>query len=491
MKFHNAAALFIGLLSLTALLTRAADSAPKYNILFIMSDDMRNELGSSGGMAKTPNLDKLAAAGVRFDRTFCQFPLCNPSRSSMLTGRDVANTGVLGNRTYFRDVHPELITMPQYFQQHGYITVRHGKIFHGGLDDLPSWNEGGDKRGVDREEPDRPSEAALDTGATTMRSPGERNKYSDRTIVVPDDGHDEIEYKNVELTIAALDKYKAGEKPFFIACGFSKPHSPPAAPQKFYDLYPLDSIQLPVDFAPRPTVPEGFPPHSIRAHNADLFIGRDATPEEAKKVIQAYLASISWVDDNIGVVLAALDRLGLRDKTIIVFTVDHGYQLGEKGKWSKAGSLFEEGDRIPLIIDIPNNPANGKPCERVVEALDIYPTLVELAGLPPAPNQQGRSLVPLLKDPTGEWDQPAFSVWSEDGKTFTGTAVRTDRWRYAEFDQGKGGAIHFDMQADTHQIKNLASDPQYSDVFKKLSALIKSHNAEWPANAKAAEKVNP
>jgi len=474
-------------LSLTTSVTRAAD-APHYNILFIMSDDMRNELGSSGGMAKTPNLDKLAAAGVRFDHTYCQFPLCNPSRSSMLTGRDVANTGVLGNRTYFRDLHPELVTMPQYFQQHGYITVGHGKIFHGGLDDLPSWTEGGNKRGVDPDEPDRPSEAALEAGATTKpaggRAPMDRNLYSDRTIVVPDDGHDEIEYKNVEATIAALEKYKDGGKPFFIACGFSKPHSPPAAPQKFYDMYPLDSIQLPVDFAPRPTVPEGFPPHSIRARNADLFIGRDASPEEAKKVIQAYLASISWVDDNIGVVLAALDRLHLRDNTIVVFTVDHGYQLGEKGKWSKAGSLFEEGDRIPLIIDVPHNPANGTPCERVVEGFDIYPTLVELAGLPPAPNQQGRSLVPLLKDPAGEWDHPAFSVWSEDGKTFTGTAVRTDRWRYAEFDQGKGGAMLFDMNADPHQLKNLANDPQYADVCKKLSALIKTHNAGWPPNLK-------
>ena len=489
MKFRHAATLFACLLTFTTPFARAADT-PKYNILFIMSDDMRNELGSSGGMAKTPNLDKLAAAGVRFDRTFCQFPLCNPSRSSMLTGRDVANTGVLGNRTYFRDVHPELLTLPQYFQQHGYITIRHGKIFHGGLDDLPSWNEGAAPRGVDNEEPERPSEAA--TQATTRpanraRANLPRGQYSDRTIVVPDDGHDEAEYKNVQLTIAALEKNKDGGKPFFIACGFSKPHSPPAAPQKFYDLYPLDSIQLPVDFQPRPTVAEGFPLHSIRARNADLFIGRDASPEEAKKVIQAYLASISWVDDNIGVVLAALDRLGLRDKTIIVFTVDHGYQLGEKGKWSKAGSLFEEGDRIPLIIDVPNNPGNGKPCERIVEALDIYPTLVELTGLPPAPNQQGTSLVPLLKDPAGEWDHPAFSVWSEDGKTFTGTAVRTERWRYAEFDQGKGGAMLFDMQADPHQLKNLANDPQYTDVVAKLSALVKSHNAEWPAN-KPAEK---
>jgi iduronate 2-sulfatase len=467
-----------------------AQEAPKYNVLFIMSDDMRNEIGSSGGMAKTPNLDKLGAAGVRFDRTFCQYPLCNPSRSSMLTGRDVSTTGVLGNRTYFRDAHPDFVTLPQYFQQHGYITIRHGKIFHGGLDDVPSWNEGGAPRGVDMEEQERPSEAAAAAGAVATRPAGggpalSRAAHSDRTIVVPDDGKDDNEYHNVELTIAALEKNK--DRPFFIACGFSKPHSPPAAPQKFYDLYPIDSIQLPVDFEPRPTVPEGFPPHSIRTRNADLFIGRDASPEEAKKVIQAYLASISWVDDNVGQVLAALDRLGLRDKTIVVFTVDHGYQLGEKGKWSKAGSLFEEGDRIPLIIDVPHNPGNGTPCERIVEGLDIYPTLAELAGLPPPPNLEGRSLVPLLKDPAGEWDHPAFSVWSEDGRTFTGTAVRTARWRYAEYDQGKGGALLFDMQADPHQLKNLANDPKYAEEQAKLSALVKEHNAKWAPNLKAAE----
>ena len=466
-----------------------AQETTKYNVLFIMSDDMRNELSSSGGMAKTPNLDKLGAAGVRFDRTFCQFPLCNPSRSSMLTGRDVSSTGVLGNRTYFRDAHPDWVTLPQYFKQHGYVTVRNGKIFHGGLDDVPSWNEGGTARGVDAEEPERPSEAAAAAGATTRPAAGgpafSRAAHSDRTIVVPGDGTDSGEYKSVERTIAALEKYK--DRPFFIACGFSKPHSPPAAPQKFYDLYPLDSIQLPVDFEPRPTVPEGFPPHSIRARNADLFIGRDASPEEAKKVIQAYLASISWVDDNVGQVLAALDRLGLRDKTIVVFTVDHGYQLGEKGKWSKAGSLFEEGDRIPLIVDVPHNAGNGTACERIVEGLDIYPTLVELAGLPTPPNLEGRSLAPLLKDPNGEWDHPAFSVWSEDGRTFTGTAVRTARWRYAEYDQGKGGALLFDMQADPHQLKNLVNDPQYAEERAKLSALVKEHNAKWPANLKAAE----
>lgn len=460
--------------------------APKYNVLFFMSDDMRPELACYGNpIATTPTIDALARSGVMFERGYCQYPLCCPSRSSMLTGRQVINTGVYGNRTWLGDLHPEFISLPKWFKQHNYVTARSGKIFHGGIDDTEAWIAGGEARvlagaGEVKPAPDGPDlkpdpaeltdlakrnqEASSSTGLTT-------SKYSDRTIVLEGNGEGNGDYTTADRAIDYLQLYK--DQPFFIACGFVKPHSPPTAPQRFYDMYGIDKIQLPVDFAPHRTVPEGFPEGCLRPENADLFIGRDATPEEARRVTQAYLSSIAWVDWNMGRVIAELDRLGLREKTIIVFSADHGYQLGEKGKWSKAGSLWEEGSRIPIIIDAPNAKGNGQKCTRIVQTLNLYPTLVDLCGLPMPEGQEGLSMTPLLENPQAEWDHPAYTVWSEDGKTLTGVAVRIERWRYAEY--VLGGPMLLDMENDPHQLKNLAHDPQYADVTAKMSALIQKY----------------
>ena len=233
---------------------------------------------------------------------------------------------------------------------------------------------------------------------------------------------------------------------------------------------------MPVDFSPRPTVPEGFPKAAIRQRNADLFIGRDASEKEAKEMTRAYLASTAWMDWNVGRVLAELDKQGLRDNTIIVFWGDHGYQLGEKGKWSKAGSLFEQGDRTPFLVVVPKSKSNGQAIERVVQNVDFYPTLAELCGLSVAKELEGRSLVPLLKNVKADWNHPAFTVWSEDGKTYHGVAVRNERWRYAEFgENGSNGAMLFDTLADPNELKNLADDPKLSDVRKELSAHVRKY----------------
>jgi iduronate 2-sulfatase len=462
----------------------AADTN-KLNVLFIISDDLRCELGCYGSkLAKSPNIDKLAASGVRFDRAYCQFPLCNPSRSSMLTGRQPKTTGILGNRGFFRDAHPDFVSLPQLFKTNGYATLRAGKVFHGGIDDTDAWDEGGEARGSNAEasapdlrrndelifaqyhlpnnRPDRDADAQLTQA-----------QRSDRYLILSGNGEGHPENAIADRTIAFLQRYK--DKPFFIACGFSKPHSPPTAPERFYEMYPVDSIPLPPNFAPRPTVPEGFPRLSIRPRNADLFINRDATPEAAKEMIRAYLASVSWMDWNLGRVIAELDRLKLREKTVVVFWGDHGYQLGERGKWSKAGSLFEQGARLPLMVVAPNAAGNGHPSPRVVESLDIFPTLAELCGLPAPKGLEGESFVPLLKDPSAAWDHPAYTIWSEDGRTFTGVSVRTERWRYAEFDAGKGGAMLFDEMADPDELKNLADDPRLATVRAELSALVRKY----------------
>ena len=454
------------------------------NVLFVMSDDMRTELGcyASRFHAQTPNFDKLAAQGVRFDRNYCQFPLCNPSRSSLFTGRPPLTTRVLGNRDSVVQLHPEWTTLPRLFRENGYTTLRSGKLFHAGLDDPKAWTD----FCCDAESL-HPTAVATRLNIPRVQVPmpngvlpvlpqdNQRAAHSDQLLMLEGNGEGAGDFKVADMAIANLRKCKDG--PFFIGCGFSKPHSPPEAPRRFYDLYDPAKITLPPDFAAWPTVPPGFPQAAIRMRNADLFIGRGATPDEARQVIRAYLASISWVDYNLGRVLSELDSLGLRHNTLIVFVADHGYQLGEKGKWSKAGSLFENGTRVPLIIHMPDASGNGRASTRIVQSLNLYRTVAELAGLDVPPAVEGRSMVPLLHDPRASWDHPAFSIWSEDGKTVHGTMVRTEQWRYAEFGKAAAnGAMMFDVHADPLELTNVADDPKNAAMRAQLSKLIANHN---------------
>ncbi len=385
----------------------------------------------------------------------------------MLTGRYPQTTGVLGNRTWFGHEHPDYVSLPKYFQQNGYVTLRSGKIFHGGLDEDDAWNVGGEPRTFDLRTP------VSDESVQAERRAQSNREKSDQWVVLPGEGEQHGDYRAADGAVRLLGEHQ--QQPFFLAVGFANPHSPLEAPERFYDLYDVDKIPLPPDFAPRPTVPAGFPAAAIRPKNADLFVGRDATPELAREMIRAYLAATSFMDWNVGRVVSELDRLGLRESTIIVFWSDHGYQLGEKGKWSKAGSLYEQGARVPLIVVDPRAAGNGKACPRVVESIDIYPTLVELCGLPPVAGLEGRSLVPLLKDPDAAWDHPAFTIWSEDGQKATGISVRTDGWRYTEYPGPNGGAVLFDETTDPHEMHNLADDPQYANERARLSKLIEDH----------------
>jgi arylsulfatase A-like enzyme len=235
-------------------------------------------------------------------------------------------------------------------------------------------------------------------------------------------------------------------------------------------MYDAKRIPLPVDFAPVPASPPGFPKASVPAKNGDLFIDREASPEAAKEMIRAYWASLTFTDWNVGRVLAELDQLNLRGNTVIVFWGDHGYHLGEKGKWSKHGSLFEIGTRVPLIVVAPGAAGNGQACPRIVQSLDIYPTLVELCGLNPPSGLEGHSLAPLVANPQANWEYPAFSVMGNSGKA-SGHAVRTERYRYAEYESG--GAMLFDHQTDPHEETNLADKPELAEVRAKLSDLIR------------------
>jgi arylsulfatase A-like enzyme len=447
--------LFAFLLPLT-LSVVSAPAAEKLNVLFLMADDMRPEVGCYGNaQVKTPNIDGLAKAGVKFDRAFVQYPLCNPSRASMLTGRYPTSTGVLDNLTWWGTAHPDWKSLPAWFKEHGYASLRCGKIFHGGIDDTDAWTEGGEKRKFD--------------GATNTAHKGQDKSHSDQIVVLDDAGEARhIDTKTRLTAIEYLERYQ--DKPFFLACGFTKPHSPPTAPKRFFDMYDPKAIPLPKDFAPRPAAPPGFPAISIPARNSDLFIERDASPEAAQEMIRAYHASLTWVDWNVGEVLAALDRLHLRDKTIVLFWGDHGYHLGEKGKWSKHNSLFDTGTRVPLIISAPGMSGNGKVSPRVVECLGIYPTLVELCGLPAPSGLQGESLAPLLKDPAAPWNRAAVSVTKLNGGVI-GKTVRTEKWRYAEWGAGgEEGSMLIDEENDPVEMTNLVSDPKRASEVKALKA---------------------
>jgi arylsulfatase A-like enzyme len=455
------------------------------NVLFIAADDMRADIQSYGHpLAKTPNLDKLAQEGVLFERAYCQYPLCGPSRASLLTGRKPTTSGLYGNREWFGASVPEWKSLPKYFKEHGYATWRSGKIFHGGIDDTEAWTEGGEPRQhngpINTNPPSYVSEQEYYANIwrsapklTEGPNPNVRSDYweaveSELAMSLPDT---EVANKVIQY----LQEKGTKGQPFFLACGFSKPHTPFIAPKAFFDLYDINDIKLPPNFSSLPAVPIGFPQGSIRTRNADLFVNRTASTDEAKEYIKAYLACISYVDWNIGRVLDELDRQGLRENTIIVFWSDHGYQLGERGKWSKAGSLWEQGTRVPFLICDPRAKGNGNSSLRIVELLDIYPTLAEACNLPKPEGVEGVSLLPLLEKPNAFWDKPAYTVWNENGKGITGVVVRTEQWRYGEFYGNGAGSFLTDAINDPHELVNQAANPQYKDIVTQMSKLAQDY----------------
>jgi arylsulfatase A-like enzyme len=463
------------------------------NVLFFMSDDMRPELGSyrSRFNVHSPNIDALGSRGVRFDHNYCQFPLCGPSRSSLFSGHLPRQTAIFGNAqdggVAFH--HPDWITLPRLFRESGYTTLRTGKLFHPGQDDHNGWTdfdgyvETLHPTTIGKKMEITPAQIPMPNGVLPpLPQDSEKAEHSDEILVLDGNGEGSGDYLVADRAIKMLNQVAADpSKPFFVGCGFSKPHSPPTAPQRFFDMYDPAKIQLPPDFAAWPTVPSGWPKAAIRPRNADLFIGRGASQAEAQQVIRAYIASISWADWNLGRVVAELERLKLRDNTVIVFVADHGYQLGENGKWSKAGSLFEGGCSVPLIIDMPGAHGNGRACSRMVQSIDLYRTMAEICHLDLPTGVEGTSLVPLLQDPRGpKWDQPAYTIWSEDGRTIHGTAVRTEQWRYAEYGKNAAnGALLFDMHADPMQLHNLADDPKHAATRAELSKLVNAYS--YPA----------
>ncbi len=447
-----------------ALLASAALASPtRPNVLFIMSDDLRPELSCYGSSVATPNLDRLAGRGVRFANAWAQYPLCNPSRTSMLTGRYPTTTGALTNRNNFRDTYPDMVTLPLLFKNAGYDSLRIGKAYHDSADDPKSWTF-------------VVKQAFKSPLAGKPYTMDVHRVHSDRIVMLEGDGEAHEDYMMASDTIAKLREYAASKKSFFLSCGFRKPHSPLEAPKKWFDTIPLESISLPPDFKSEADPTPVFPAAALTP-NGDLFIGRKATEAQAKEMIQAYQASVKWMDWNTGRVLDALRELGLDKNTIVVFWGDHGYHLGEKGKWSKHSSLFNLGLRVPMILAGPGI-SEGGVSPRVVQSLDIFPTLAELCALPAPEGIEGRSLLPLLQSPAAAWAHPAYAVHYRGGKLHR--AVRDERFLYAEFDGGQEGAMLIDLKNDPQELKNCLELKEYSEELLRMQKLL----SFLPAKAK-------
>jgi uncharacterized sulfatase len=452
---------------LLALFTSAeCADGKKPNVLFIAVDDMNNDLGCYGHpVVKSPNIDRLAARGIRFDRAYCQYPLCSPSRSSIMTGLRPDTTKVFDLQYRFRQGLPDVVTMSQCFSQNGYYAARVGKIYHygnpgdigtSGLDDPQSWQEFFNPAGRDKTTLER----------DIINHTPKRGLGSSLSFLADKTGRDEdhTDGKVATQAIELLEKHK--DAPFFLAVGFYKPHCPYIAPQKYFDLYPMDKITLPAiapDYEKTALAP------ALASSKPWPYMG--VTPDQAREAKQGYYAAISFVDAQIGRVLDALDRLGLRENTIVVFWSDHGYHLGEHGLWMKM-SCFEESARVPMIIAPPAAKGAGKASGRTVELLDVYPTLADLAGITPPKELQGASLRPLLDDPSAQWDRPAYTQVQRGG--FPGHSVRTERWRYTEWALGEKGAELYDHENDPQELKNLALLPEHAATVAKMRALLKS-----------------
>jgi uncharacterized sulfatase len=450
--------------SLLALLAATVFGAERPNVLLLVADDLATTLGCYGfPAAKTPNIDALAKRGVRFERAYCQFPHCNPSRSSFLTGLRPNTTRVTNNEDNLYTNLPGVMTLPHHFRERGYTTARFGKLFHLGvpkgdesMDDPQAWDFGEPFKSELPYPPKRPSEVKVPTG--------KKEGLPWQEIPCPDD--DLIDGGHARLAIEWLEKRDA-TKPFFLAVGFHRPHLPLVAPAKYYDLYPLDSIVLPKEPAddeadiPAPARKGAVPGYALTT-----------TPDQRRAAIRGYLAAVSYMDAQAGRVLDALERLHLAENTIMVFMSDHGWHLGEHGLWHKR-SLFEECARVPLVVSVPGMKTRGQTSAGLVESLDLFPTLCDLTGVPALAGLQGKSLRPLLDDPKSSVQEAAFTQARRGANAeFWGRSVRTTRWRCTEWDEGSSGVELYDHDADPHEYTNLADRPEHADTLRELRALL-------------------
>jgi arylsulfatase A-like enzyme len=437
----------------------SADTRP--NVLFIAVDDLNDWVGHIGGhpQSKTPNIDRLARAGVSFSKAYCSAPLCNPSRVSLLTGIEPSKSGVYGNGERFRQRLPKAVTLMQYFRAYGYTVKGGGKIFHGANrpGDLDSWDFYF-KASRTKSEYKRPSH--LPASAWAPWGP------------LDNDDSDMLDSKVINWAISELEK--THDKPFFLACGFTKPHLPWHVPRKYFDMHPLDKIVLPKTLInDREDLPvfgkklaqevhDVSGPRNFAKHGEDHDMVLKYN--QWHRAVQSYLATISFVDFHVGRLLKSLQNSEHARNTIIVLWGDHGWHLGEKQHWRKH-ALWETTTRTTLIISVPGQSQKNRICQRPVSLIDLYPTIVELCGLPARNGLDGQSIVPLLQNPKRKWNRPVLTTFGKGNH-----AVRTDRWRYIRYHDG--GEELYDHDVDSEEWTNLAKLSRYSLFIERLRKSI-------------------
>ncbi len=434
--------------------TAAANESPRPNVLFIAIDDLRPELGCYGdSIVKSPNIDKLASQGMVFDRAYCQVAVCGASRASMMTGILPTKTRFVNHLAQADTDTPNAVTMAQVFKEAGYTTMANGKIFHTSTDTAArSWS--------------RPVIGSGITHTTSLH-PATTNSVSKRgfglfyeCVEAADNAYGDG--KVAEQTISDLRKLKESGKPFFLGCGFIRPHLPFYAPKKYWDLYDEAAIPL----APNPYRPKDAPKslRTIKEYKSyALGDFDDSTTAFQRKMRHGYFASTSYADKLAGDVLNELEKLGLADHTIVVIWGDHGWQLGEHTFWGKHNTTHNS-MRIPLIVKVPGKAAGTK-TEALTAAVDIFPTLCELAGLNIPDSVQGKSFAAVLNKPDTKINEVVYNRFK------SADAVITDRFTYTLFENGE--EMLYDLKKDPQENRNIAGNPEYSKTLKTLRKQLK------------------
>lgn len=473
----------------------AAAEPGRYNVLMIAVDDLRPTLGCYGAdLIQTPNLDALAAGGTLFQRAYVQQAVCAPSRTCLLTGRRPDTTRVYDLQTHFRKALPDIVTLPQHFKNHGYHTQAVGKIYHSSLDDPASWSEktydpGNSPKvlpqpsgkGSITEEPAaprfKPVEKVLESDPKTglpLKTQAAPRPPRGPAWEAPDCEDDQLgDGRSALRAVELLNELK--DKRFFLAVGFYKPHLPFVAPKKYFDLYPLDKIQL----AKNPRPPQGVTEFSLTSFGelrsyAGVPQQGPIGDEQARDLIRAYYAATSYTDTLIGQVLNELKRLGLEQNTIVCVWGDHGWKLGEHGGWSKHTN-FEIDTRAPLIFRVPEQKHAGAKTKALAEFVDVYPTLAELCELPAPAGVEGTSLAPVIADPNHPGEETAISQYPR-GEVM-GYSLRTDRYRYTEWQDKQGRAVArelYDHETDPDENVNVAAIATNREVVAELSKQLTS-----------------
>ncbi|MHC4517739.1 MAG: sulfatase [Planctomycetota bacterium] len=428
------------------------------NVLFMCIDDLNDWTGCLGGHpdVKTPNLDRLAARGVLFTNAHCSAPACNPSRASLMTGILPSTSGAYHNPNPWRKspVLKDAVTLPQYFMAHGYRAVGGGKIYHGGFPDPPSWQDYFPSQKQNKPPDPMPEGRPLNGIAKTSH-------FDWGPVPVKDEAMGDA--KVADWAIGELQKKH--DKPFFLGCGFFRPHLPWYVPQKYFDMYPVDEITLP---NVNENDLEDVPALGKKMAKPQGDHRKVLQHKQWRKAVQGYLASITFVDSCVGRVLDAFEKCAYKDNTVIVLWSDHGWHLGEKLHWRKF-ALWEEATHNVMMMVAPGVTKPKQRCGRPVTLLDIYPTLVDLCGLKEKPELEGQSLVPLLEDVNATWDRPALTTHGRNNHS-----LRTERWRYIRYSDGTEEL--YDHESDALEWTNVADDPKYANVKRKLAAWLPETN---------------